>query len=462
MVTWKEIYQKGADEKDILGAKALMKRKRASWETCYYGAKILYEADEESPDLEMIAGLMSRAIRAGLSYQKSREQYLDAMKVLSTLYTKEGKYDRVLNYLLTILEIDENAPDWVHHQFVFAQIHTAQIRRILKSPKWFLSDLARADQQTDEIRNRQQSIFKQFLVEALIYMKANPQTPVKTDDFRIAAKAYELDKSEGWQTFLKLAEGKTVKIPIPAPGPAASTGTARDLFNQLFTPQEPPKPQVDPELEKKYKEFLDQMARLQQEQEEKRKALEAKAEADKQQKEQLEAELEKLQKEKEEAAKKSAVDPVLNVVSHVNGFLFTAQNALTDWLSKYLPSCSYGDWWQDCVIDKLSYVQLQAVYDKNITTLNGLDLSSLLQITKKNWYRLGKYVFVEDNDFEVVKSMFDVRNDWAHISTELPPKADIIADLYTISDFMVILNCANATVTEVDDFIAAVGDMSIA
>ena len=44
------------------------------------------------------------------------------------------------------------------------------------------------------------------------------------------------------------------------------------------------------------------------------------------------------------------------IVSRMNSYLHTSANVLADWLGSLLPRAS-DDWWEECVLDKLSYNQ---------------------------------------------------------------------------------------------------------
>ena len=44
------------------------------------------------------------------------------------------------------------------------------------------------------------------------------------------------------------------------------------------------------------------------------------------------------------------------IVSRMNSYLHTSANVLAEWLGSLLPRAS-DDWWEECVLDKLSYNQ---------------------------------------------------------------------------------------------------------
>lgn len=56
------------------------------------------------------------------------------------------------------------------------------------------------------------------------------------------------------------------------------------------------------------------------------------------------------------------------IVSRMNSYLHTSANMLAEWLGKLLPKTS-ADWWEDSVIDKLSYNQKETASQKVLLVL---------------------------------------------------------------------------------------------
>lgn len=56
------------------------------------------------------------------------------------------------------------------------------------------------------------------------------------------------------------------------------------------------------------------------------------------------------------------------IVSRMNSYLHTSANMLAEWLGKLLPKTS-ADWWEDSVIDKLSYNQKETAKSKVLLVL---------------------------------------------------------------------------------------------
>lgn len=59
------------------------------------------------------------------------------------------------------------------------------------------------------------------------------------------------------------------------------------------------------------------------------------------------------------------------IVSRMNSYLHTSASILAEWLGKLLPKTS-EDWWEDCVIAKLSYNQAEVARERGYTELGQL------------------------------------------------------------------------------------------
>ena len=112
----------------------------------------------------------------------------------------------------------------------------------------------------------------------------------------------------------------------------------------------------------------------------------------------------------------------MKIVSKMNEYLHHATNALCEWLQSYLPRAT-SNWWEECVIDKLSYNQREIARNKGFTNLSDFDLAALLRIADKNWYTMRSFAYLPTNERECVRDMQGVRNNWAHCGGILPGKA---------------------------------------
>lgn len=150
----------------------------------------------------------------------------------------------------------------------------------------------------------------------------------------------------------------------------------------------------------------------------------------------------------------------MKIVSTVNGFLYICTELLQDWLKKMLPRIS-DNWWQECVIDRLSYNQRMIAEEKNITNLREFDLASLLRIADRNWYAMREFAYLPTKERECIREMVCVRNNWAHCSGELLDKDSIISDLETIVEFLEQRGGAQADIQNVQAFLTSIGSMYI-
>ena len=117
------------------------------------------------------------------------------------------------------------------------------------------------------------------------------------------------------------------------------------------------------------------------------------------------------------------------IVSRINNYLYQATILLANWLSEKLPKFSQS-WWEECVLDKLSYNQRLIAEEKGFIKLSDFDLAALLRIADRNWYALREVTYLPTKERECLHRMVSVRNNWAHCSGVLPGKDAIISDLF--------------------------------
>ena len=143
------------------------------------------------------------------------------------------------------------------------------------------------------------------------------------------------------------------------------------------------------------------------------------------------------------------------IVSRMNTYLHTSANVLAEWLGKLLPRTS-EDWWEDCVIAKLSYNQAEMARERGFTELGQFDLAALLRIADKSWYEMRNVAFLPTRERECIRDMMRVRNNWAHVGAMLPGKDAILADLDTFHQFFEQRECDDSLINEVDRMIEEV------
>ena len=143
------------------------------------------------------------------------------------------------------------------------------------------------------------------------------------------------------------------------------------------------------------------------------------------------------------------------IVSRMNTYLHTSTKLLEEWLGKLLPKTS-DNWWEECVIEKLSYNQRETAKSKGFTKLGDFDLAAFLRIADKSWYAMRNVAYLPTRERECIRDMMRVRNNWAHCSAVLPGKDTIIADLTTLHQFFEQMECDDKLISEVDIMIEEV------
>ena len=502
MNKYQQICMQQPSSEDITGIKELFQTGVLgnNWENYYWCGKCLCAYDKDDIDVNMIINVFDTAIKNGLSHRSDRCCFIDTIKILATLNSRIRNYDAVLNYLNTILEWDSDSPDWVYHDFVSAQIHTESIRRILKNPGFFLSDLKHNDSNSDQVKNKQRKIFKEFLIEAVKRICNNPNITVDYNTIALAASDYNLTDTNIWQYFTNAVNGRIppninsiIENDVEEERTTTKDIDDRPLIISIFPENESASDvtqlQVNDKMKEKLSDALNQLETAEKkllqresdlaEKEQQIKELKAKYDELKHtakskissqnalqkqisqaydENEALKVEVKALKEYKEAALKKAATDPIIDIVSHMHIFLYSAQVALASWLSSKLPHCE-KDWWDQCVMNSLSYEQLERAHDSRKSTLQEFDLAALLRIMSRNFVKLKVFTRFDSEDRANLTKMFMVRNNWAHLNTELPDKEKILEDLNAIAKFMKTICCPKHT--EVSGFALLVNKMKI-
>ena len=142
------------------------------------------------------------------------------------------------------------------------------------------------------------------------------------------------------------------------------------------------------------------------------------------------------------------------IISQMNDYLHKAAKALASWLSNMLPR-SGDNWWEECVISNLSFNQRETAERKGFSKLDDFDLAALLRITDKSWYTMRGYAYLPTSERENIRDMISVRNNWAHVSAELPGKDTIINDIERMMRFFQQMN-QDGLIPGLEEFRAAI------
>lgn len=140
------------------------------------------------------------------------------------------------------------------------------------------------------------------------------------------------------------------------------------------------------------------------------------------------------------------------IVSKMNSYLHESAAALVTWLEGILPKVD-DTWWDDCVLNSLSYTQREIAITKAFSKLSDFNLAALLRIANKSWYDMRTVAYLPSSEREVIREMMTVRNNWAHCSAELPGKDVVLNDLHTISTLISQLGGDKSILKDISEFI---------
>ena len=140
------------------------------------------------------------------------------------------------------------------------------------------------------------------------------------------------------------------------------------------------------------------------------------------------------------------------IVSKMNEYLHQSTGLLISWLDGRL--CRICDnWWNECVLDRLSYRQREIAIEKGFKQLSDFDLAAVLRIADKNWYDMRTFMYLPTSERECIRDMQAVRNNWAHCGGTLPGKDAIVCDLEVLISFFKQLEAPLTHIKAIEDFI---------
>lgn len=149
------------------------------------------------------------------------------------------------------------------------------------------------------------------------------------------------------------------------------------------------------------------------------------------------------------------------IVSKINEYLHQATGLLVAWLDGKLRRVS-DDWWNECVLDRLSYRQREIAIEKGFKELSDFDLVAVLRIADKNWYDMRSFAYLPTSERECIRDMQLVRNNWAHCAGTLPGKDAIINDIEVLSKFFEQMEAPQADINQLEEFKKNVQNENIA
>lgn len=140
------------------------------------------------------------------------------------------------------------------------------------------------------------------------------------------------------------------------------------------------------------------------------------------------------------------------IISKMNEFMFRLTGQMGGWLTNKLPKLT-DRWWDDLVLNNLSTLQRTQVENAGIATIEGLDLAAILRIYDRNWFVITSSYFINNKDRQHIRDMKEVRNTWAHISTQEISKEKVVRDVNTIIELMCAFDASSADIRDMEGFI---------
>ena len=126
-----------------------------------------------------------------------------------------------------------------------------------------------------------------------------------------------------------------------------------------------------------------------------------------------------------------------------------ATRELAAFLSTHLPALD-PQWWTTHVEEQLTHRQHQWVRERGLTRLDQLDLAALLRIVDRNWYELSQTANLPREGRDWVRELQNVRNKWAHASTEQETFEDTFRDADTLARCLRMLSAEAESIAAVE------------
>lgn len=140
------------------------------------------------------------------------------------------------------------------------------------------------------------------------------------------------------------------------------------------------------------------------------------------------------------------------IISKMNEYMFRLNQQMGGWLEKKLPKIT-DDWWQDLVFNNLSPLQRETVLRNDIHEIKGLDLAALLRVLDRNWFVITSTFFINNKERGNIRTMQEIRNTWAHITTNDISKARVIDDVNVIIALMQAFDASMKDTRDMENFI---------
>lgn len=138
----------------------------------------------------------------------------------------------------------------------------------------------------------------------------------------------------------------------------------------------------------------------------------------------------------------------------MNELLHASGGVIARWLEAKLPALG-SKWWDDNVVNRLTFQQQRLVDEKRIKSLAGLDLAAVLRILDQNWSELAGAEPLPRDARNWVKELQSVRNRWAHAPAGGVSATDAFRDVDTLERLLNVVGADEALLSKLNVFKAA-------
>jgi len=131
----------------------------------------------------------------------------------------------------------------------------------------------------------------------------------------------------------------------------------------------------------------------------------------------------------------------------VRKFLDAFGDAICRLLGDVLPHLE-SDWWEKCVLDRLTFQQQSFVRSRGTKGLDGLDVAALMRVLDQNWYDIAPLQNLPPIARTWLKETQTIRNRWAHAPAGGLPADETYRDLDTIERLLTAIGGSASTLDE--------------
>lgn len=127
----------------------------------------------------------------------------------------------------------------------------------------------------------------------------------------------------------------------------------------------------------------------------------------------------------------------------MNELLQASVAVISCWLEEKLPKLG-SQWWQDNVVQRLTFQQQRLLEEKRVQSLRSLDMAAVLRVLDQNWSELAAVVPLPREARNWVKELQSVRNRWAHAPMGGIAPSDVFRDADTLERLLKVLGADEA------------------